>query len=330
MYPRKLDYTFSKLRELNPKIPQNQRALNYEHINTLYKNYDYKDSLFYNPIHIGILNKKYFLLDGQHRYFAFEKRYEDDGIDTDFQLNVYEFENEEDLHEKMVNLNEGVDFKPNKNFERQKIKTQVEKYFVDNFAKFLKKTDRPTRININLEKVFMILQNTEFYDLALKNNTKIAEILHEFNSYILKLDDGSLKKYHIYDKAQKYNLSSNKFSFGLYRKYEWIGFVIQKLNKKEYSDMDLTCETNKRMPIPKATRKNVWNKRFSKKKSGKCHCCKEKEIHKKNFECGHIISHFCGGSTHINNLEPICKTCNRDMSIMHMHMYMDLIQSQNK
>ena len=33
----------------------------------------------------------------------------------------------------------------------------------------------------------------------------------------------------------------------------------------------------------------------------------------KNWECGHIISEFHGGTTEPDNLRPICKNCNSSM-----------------
>ena len=63
-------------------------------------------------------------------------------------------------------------------------------------------------------------------------------------------------------------------------------------------------------------------KRFEKSGTGKCICCYIEEIEKHTFECGHIQSRANGGSDQIDNLEPICKSCNGSMATTHMFEFM--------
>ncbi len=39
------------------------------------------------------------------------------------------------------------------------------------------------------------------------------------------------------------------------------------------------------------------------------------------MECGHIVAHALGGEITFNNLQPTCKTCNRDMGVMNLNEY---------
>jgi len=41
-----------------------------------------------------------------------------------------------------------------------------------------------------------------------------------------------------------------------------------------------------------------------------------------NFACGHIISEYEGGSLDVNNLRPVCTTCNSSMGIRNMRDFM--------
>lgn len=71
---------------------------------------------------------------------------------------------------------------------------------------------------------------------------------------------------------------------------------------------------NKRT-IPKALKEQVWIKYNGEKFSKKCYIswCKNK-VTVFNFECGHNIPFSKGGSTTIDNLLPICSSCNKSMS----------------
>jgi HNH endonuclease len=53
-------------------------------------------------------------------------------------------------------------------------------------------------------------------------------------------------------------------------------------------------------------------------------CCGEREISLLGeWECGHIIASSMGGLTTINNLRPLCGSCNRSMGIENMKTYME-------
>ena len=50
------------------------------------------------------------------------------------------------------------------------------------------------------------------------------------------------------------------------------------------------------------------------------YCCKT-IIDKTEFHAGYIIPEFKGGSIEINNLEPICGSCNSSMGTEDMHSF---------
>ena len=53
---------------------------------------------------------------------------------------------------------------------------------------------------------------------------------------------------------------------------------------------------------------------------GHCFVCKS-ALCFDNFECGHVVSLYHNGDTQLDNLEPICRMCNGDMSIMNLYEY---------
>jgi len=68
--------------------------------------------------------------------------------------------------------------------------------------------------------------------------------------------------------------------------------------------------------ISKALKKLVWEKCIN----NKCEIC-EDEISKTDFEAGHIVARAMGGQINIDNLIPICFTCNRSMGIRNAYEF---------
>jgi hypothetical protein len=80
----------------------------------------------------------------------------------------------------------------------------------------------------------------------------------------------------------------------------------------------------KKKSIPLALKRNVWNKHIGEEiGKTKCLCCKLTDISQTNFSCGHIISEFNGGELTLNNLKPICISCNSSMGTANMEEFIN-------
>lgn len=79
-------------------------------------------------------------------------------------------------------------------------------------------------------------------------------------------------------------------------------------------------KSKEKIPVP--VKNALWNQYFGNSMNGICCCCKTTPIHSTNFDCGHIISEKLGGNVHLDNLKPICRTCNSSMGIQNMDDYM--------
>ena len=89
--------------------------------------------------------------------------------------------------------------------------------------------------------------------------------------------------------------------------------------------------------IPHALRRTVWNTYIG-EDIGSTECyvgCKTK-ISQMTFECGHIEAESKGGLTNLENLRPICSSCNKSMGTRNMHDFMktfgfksDIIEENN-
>jgi hypothetical protein len=76
----------------------------------------------------------------------------------------------------------------------------------------------------------------------------------------------------------------------------------------------------KKKSIPLSLKALVWNKYIGEEKgTGYCQCCRKNVIKQISFHCGHIISERNGGSTTLNNLIPLCQTCNLSMGKQNMN-----------
>jgi hypothetical protein len=90
-------------------------------------------------------------------------------------------------------------------------------------------------------------------------------------------------------------------------------------HKKKLEEDKKKEAKSKKQNIPKNVRIIVWNHYIGEDIiKHKCLCCKKVTISNTNFEVGHVLSEKNGGSHEINNLRPICFSCNHSMGSENM------------
>ena len=78
----------------------------------------------------------------------------------------------------------------------------------------------------------------------------------------------------------------------------------------------------KKKSIPKILKDLTWQKWIGDDiAKAKCLCCGINEIKMNSFHCGHVISEADGGLTTVDNLRPICATCNLSMRTQNMDKF---------
>lgn len=103
-----------------------------------------------------------------------------------------------------------------------------------------------------------------------------------------------------------------------------------KLKKDVKAKYKVVKPKKTRISIPKTVKDNLWDQHFGKEAGiGKCYCCNA-EINSKKFDCGHIISVADGGKNNIDNLKPICSTCNKSMGTQNMETFKKEYFEKNK
>lgn len=136
------------------------------------------------------------------------------------------------------------------------------------------------------------------------SDNKYKSFFKEYlNNYFKDIDDFIYK---IYD----YNSNFDEF-------YKFIIFnPIFTKNDNKY----------KKKSIPKSLKIKVWNTYVGEDIGKiKCLCCDTIDITQSIFECGHIIAEAKGGETSLENLRPICSTCNKSMKTINMNDYIKII-----
>ena len=74
--------------------------------------------------------------------------------------------------------------------------------------------------------------------------------------------------------------------------------------------------------IPKILKDLTWQKWVGDEiAKTKCLCCGVNDIKMNSFHCGHVISEADGGPTSVENLRPICATCNLSMRTQNMEVF---------
>lgn len=68
--------------------------------------------------------------------------------------------------------------------------------------------------------------------------------------------------------------------------------------------------------------KVVWRRKFGAQVGeAKCPCCENEKIYQDSFHCGHIVAEARGGPTQLDNLIPVCSTCNGSMAEENFYEY---------
>ena len=290
---------FSVFLENNPKIPLCNRDYINERVNEFYdkiieyrniNQYD-KSIPYFNVLHIAKLDNDFYICDGQHRYYAYKKYF--DNQESDFYISyvVKYCINKDELKQYFRDLNNifilhEILLKDDEIDILERIKT----YLKNKYPKHLSQSLVPRYPNVNIDQLVKYLINT----YPKLDYQSLINKLEQLNENIG--NDLIVSNHEYYEVAQKKQ-----------------GFFISYLFIKTESE-------NKRKSIPKTVRDNLWNKKFGEELNGHCYVCNCK-ITYHNFHAGHKTSVKNGGSNNINNLEIVCPACNLSMGIQDMELF---------
>jgi hypothetical protein len=305
---------FSHFMKKNPTIPACQReyineriAEFYNKITTFYYENNEEKTPYLGIIHCGKIEEKkeeLYILDGQHRFYALKKFYEENKVDFTVQYILKKCSSKNELKEYFRDLNNHfLLHEIILNDEDLDKAEEIKKYIKKKYSKHISKSIKPNFPNINLDQVAnyllqsfgnnditTILQKMENINNEIRENIKYQA---ETDSNEIELDEKIAKGY-LYEMAMKKN--------GFFLAYLFVSKDVERRRK-----------------IPKTVRDNLWNKSFN-GFDGYCYVCKT-DVKYNNFHAGHKKSVKNGGNDTIHNLEILCSTCNLSMGIQDMEEF---------
>jgi len=306
----------NQLIKCNLKHPDFQRVLKEDIVKEIeeeHKNNTLNTILF----EIGYLYDEYYLLDGQHRFHALKnlnnKNYE-------FTVHLHKINTYEELKNLffLINKNTKIPDEWISLDNHFNVKVNLNKIFDLNiFEKTLKTTNKPYKPNVSKIKLEELIVN------LYKNDYKItSEHISQLNDFYKKLNPENFP-----NSSGKSN--EEYLEICKERNECYIGMLIVKRDnydiliddlKKIYDKEDIEIKTynNIKKKIPSNVRETVWKNYLieTKQTMNEIKCpisfC-NKMIDSFNFECGHIISDYNKGKISLDNLRPICSSCNKSM-----------------
>lgn len=321
-----------------------QRLLNDEHVEYLVNDQieEYKKNGMFSilqSITCGDLNNRRYILDGQHRIAAFKQLYNlSYPLNQNIPLIIYNTNSLEELKYYYKRINKHHPINP---LEISDTWFKYGKVFCtwlkNQFGAYVKNTDKTCNCpNINLREVMVYIKKMNVFDrlndIMLEDDASnvFQKSISSINQYLITNFETLRKMQFTNDFKRKLEKCFNKNEdtpcfLGIWRQFEWIEIAIYSIKHNvRINEIDLSLFNNERMKIPKSIRNEVWKKRNGNVIEGTCFVCKHTLIFD-NMECGHIVPHVCKGQITIDNLEPICKTCNRDMGIMNLNEYKSIL-----
>ncbi len=305
---KKYTVSVSKLMSIDINKPDYQRDKLEEHIEEIYKfqldHYKkYGTYLYFGCITIGAFNNQKYLLDGQHRLFSMEKIYNmNEFNDFNVDIEIIECNSMEEMQELFTIINKNIpvrDFL--KNFKKE-IAVLLRDYLKTNYSNYISLSQTPRAPNINLEIFLDEFQKK--YEKRLNKFKTDAEFIEWFEiensdhgDYLRSRKDEKIQSAIIKIDAIEGRLrSSKKFYLGTYFLKNITSSVSNSLKKKLWSNWKLSINnTDEFVPCP---------------------CCECELITGYDFHAGHKISFKNRGSTSLDNLIPLCSSCNLSMGTM--------------
>lgn len=292
----------------------------------------YGEFFFSNPITFAEFDKKIYIIDGQHRLNCIEKINKiNSGFEFDIPVTILVINSQEELEQKYIAINQNKPVPLPENLNDWKQFTRHIEQFFNNYLKiYFSKSENPQAPNFNSIKLIKYFNDNKIGKKINFNYNLFIYEIKQLNNFYLQSYSVFLSEYfpNIVKYINKCKEKQQHFPFilGIFKKFEWVDRIVYKIQKNiSYEQMKHVPENN-RVKIKKALRETVW-KQYNTKNEGLCFVCSS-YLTSFNFECGHIISVFYGGKTHLSNLVPICSICNRDMGIKNLNIYKKELETE--
>ncbi len=260
-----------------------------------------------NTIHIGIYQHKLYIIDGQHRFKAYENFFESnpEGKET-FRVMVciYLCETIDDIFHISRDLNDIVISEyMNLDIDDAQKKHRIKEYIKQHYKHYISESESPMKPNVNAGKMTDMLMELFPTSSSAYICDKLEEINQKLGEELRKSDPENIRTKILL------KVKDVKDAKPLYYSYE-------------YHRQKTLENAGKRKKFSKIDRKTIYVQYFgSWKEDGQCQICKS-TIDYENFDMGHIKSVKNGGSNLLENIKPLCKTCNTSLGSLNIDDYM--------
>ena len=187
------------------------------------------------------------------------------------------------------------------------------KYKFEVFLGFLCGDSMKSTHKISLPAFFAI-----FYVLSTNANVTIETLASNITMFVNHKDTNKRlwdkRKDKNGSKGTKYDMEDVKVE------YEYLVSVLKDYKFVRARDF------HRRLPIPRQTRNVCEERVFGDAMECPCPCCDVNTIYRdrsNGYHMGHIVAHALGGTSTVDNLLPICSTCNLNMDVQHMFKYQE-------
>ena len=311
-------------------IPNEQRLkdnLKIQEIIAYQDNY-FKETCSYNllgVINIHQHNNNYYLVDGQHRYFAIKSLTNQGHKKIDIMVELVIINEIALLKQNYKLINKNTELPEFPESIDKNIPESVAQDFFEKYTNIWSNTPRTRRPHINKNK-FQESLGVITEKLAITETHKLKHIIETYNDKLKCWHFSNFPGYKTFKDPAKIEdkCRTTGLYLGLFQYkddgygYGWVKKIIQEYTGKEIK----TKKPNFRIKLPQKVRIDSWNTYIGEDiGSVLCICCNVSKITQTTFHAGHIIPKSKGGSNTIDNIMPICPQCNGSMMTQNMEEY---------
>jgi 5-methylcytosine-specific restriction endonuclease McrA len=328
------------------KIPSFQRIINDSKVNEIMRVQEENVrkrgnfSIFQNLIFVELNatnDKTGYLIEGQHRFSAFQRLYYEGFRNQLIPITIIQCNSHQEMKEIFLEINQNTEMPEYilNDFEEKPLVDQIFNYFYNAYPRVWKSTKSPQRPFMKdshfQDAIAYLIKQFQAYNLEVPNLIELIELEHEYIQSLELLPYLSSKSKNpekIISKCRDMRCYLGLFpNYNAEWKYKWARDCFIRATNIQPPEEKITRKLKqyrRKKTIPSSLKTAIWKKYIGADKGVyPCWCCEDAEMDKREFHAGHVIPESKGGPSSIENLRPVCASCNLSMGDRHM---MDFIR----